>query len=54
MEPPITRADVQAAFDEIDEKLHLVGIDLRFEKHAVKAIFDPAGAQPQRDLDPFR
>ena len=45
--PPITRADVQAAFDEIDEKLHLVGIHLRFglEQDTVTAIFEPAGTQ---------
>ena len=41
---PMTRSDVQAAFDEIVMKYHLVGIDLHFEleKHTVKAIFDPA------------
>ena len=45
VEPPVTRADIRAAFDEIDEKLHLVGIRLQFEdeKDTVTAIFDPAG-----------
>jgi hypothetical protein len=43
VEAPITRADIQAAFDEIDEKHHLVGIELHFERHdgALKAIFEP-------------
>jgi hypothetical protein len=49
VEAPITRADVQRAFDEIDEKHHLRGIHLHFErqKDGVKAIFDPAGTQPR-------
>jgi hypothetical protein len=45
VEPPVTHADIRAAFDEIDEKLHLVGTRLHFdlEKDTVTAIFDPAG-----------
>ena len=47
--PPVTRADIQAVFDEIDEKHHVVGIKLRFdhEQDTVKAIFDPAGTEPE-------
>ena len=56
LEAPITRAEVRAAFDEIDEKHHLVGIHLHFqlEKGAVKAIFDPAGTWSRRDVDRLR
>jgi hypothetical protein len=31
---PLTRADVQRAFDEISQKHHVEGIALRFEEHA--------------------
>jgi hypothetical protein len=44
VEPPSGRAEVRAAFDEIDEKLHLSGIDLRFEVDydaGLTAIFEP-------------
>ena len=52
VEAPISRADVRAAFDEIDEKRHLVGIHLHFEleKGTVRAIFDLAGTRPRRDV----
>ena len=44
MPAPITRADLQAVVDEIDEKYHLVGIELHFERHdgTLRAIFEPA------------
>jgi hypothetical protein len=47
--PPVTGADVQAAFDEIDEKHHLVGIKLRFDhgQDTVEAIFEPDGTEPE-------
>ncbi len=56
VEAPISCADVRAAFDEIDEKHHLVGIHLRFEleKGISRAIFDPAGTWPRRDVHPLR
>jgi hypothetical protein len=56
VEAPISCADVRAAFDEIDEKHHLVGIHVRFEleKGILRAIFDPAGTWPRRDVHPFR
>ncbi len=43
LDAPISRADIQAAFDEIDEKYHLVGIELHFERRdgALRAIFEP-------------
>ena len=52
VEAPISCADVRAAFDEIDEKRHLSGIHLHFsfEKDTVRAIFDPAGTRPRRDV----
>jgi hypothetical protein len=30
--PQLSRADVQSVFDEVDEKYHLVGIELRFDE----------------------
>lgn len=42
--PPLTRADVQSAFDEISEKYHVGGIDLHFDEEAggpLKAVFGP-------------
>jgi hypothetical protein len=40
--PLLTRADVQSAFDEISEKYHVAGIDLRFDEQdgePLQAIF---------------
>jgi hypothetical protein len=56
VEALISCADVRAAFDEIDEKRHLVGIHLRFEleKGILRAIFDPAGTRSRRDVYPLR
>jgi hypothetical protein len=47
--PTMTGASIQAVFDEIDEKRHLVGIELHFsrDQDTVKAIFDPAGTEPE-------
>ena len=42
MHPPLTRADVQSAFDEISEKFCVSGIDLCFGEHEsgrLQAIF---------------
>ena len=33
MHPPLTRADVRSAFDEVSEKFRVGGIDLCFEEH---------------------
>ena len=33
MRPPLTRADVRSAFDEVSEKFRVGGIDLCFEEH---------------------
>lgn len=43
VEAPITRAEVRAALEEIDEHYHLVGIKLRFglENDTLTAIFEP-------------
>lgn len=43
--PVLRRDDVQAAFDEISEKVHLTGIELTFAEHHsgnLQAIFAPA------------
>ena len=45
----LTRADVRSAFDEIGEKFHVGGIDLRFaeqEDGHLQAIFQPAHELP--------
>ncbi|HUY72612.1 MAG TPA: hypothetical protein VMV08_10245 [Gaiellaceae bacterium] len=43
LQAPVTRAEVLAAFDEIDEKHHLGGIQLHFDRDAgmLRAIFEP-------------
>lgn len=43
LEAPVTCAEVQAAYDELDEKHHLVGISLHFARGdgEPKAIFEP-------------
>jgi hypothetical protein len=46
--PLLTRADVQSAFDQISEKYHVAGIDLRFDQQdegALQAIFEPSRAR---------
>jgi hypothetical protein len=45
--PRLSRADVQSVFDMVDEKYHLVGIELRFDQpdgEPLRAIF----TQPER------
>ena len=40
--PRLSRADVQSVFDMVDEKYHLVGIELRFDQpdgEPLRAIF---------------
>ena len=41
--PRLTRADVLSAFDEITEKFHVTGIDLRVDEREgrLRAIFEP-------------
>jgi hypothetical protein len=50
--PLVTRADIQSVFDEITEKYHVAGINLRFDVQAgcpLRAILEPAGrADPQQ------
>jgi hypothetical protein len=46
--PLLTRADVQSAFDQISEKYHVAGIDLRFDQQdegPLQAIFEPSRAR---------
>jgi hypothetical protein len=48
----MTRADVQAVFDEISEKFRVTGIYLRFgeqEDGGIRAIFEP-GSEPRSTL----
>jgi hypothetical protein len=53
---PLTRADVQSAFDEISEQYHVAGIDLRFDQQnggPLQAIFEPIDrSDPHRALPP--
>ena len=49
--PLLNRADVQAAFDELREKDHIVGIELRFEEPdggSLQAIFAPTSIEEHR------
>jgi hypothetical protein len=44
--PLLGRADVEAAFDEIDEKCHLDGLDLyvhRQRDECLRAVLEPSG-----------
>lgn len=54
--PLLTRADVQSLFDEISEKFHVAGIDLRFDQQdggPLQAIFEPIDrAGPHRAPQP--
>ena len=54
--PLPTPADVQSAFDEISEKFHVAGIDLRFDEQgggSLHAIFEPIDrTDPHRALQP--
>ena len=46
LSPPLTRADVQSAFDEISEKFSVAGIELRFGEHesgCPQAVFEAHG-----------
>ena len=45
-DPRLTRADVLSAFDEITEKFHVTGIDLRVDERdgGLRAIFKPRDA----------
>jgi hypothetical protein len=45
-DPRLTRADVLSAFDEITEKFHVTGIDLRVDEREgrLRAIFEPRDA----------
>lgn len=57
--PRLTRADVQSVFDEISEKHHVAGIDLRFDEQVgggLRAIYSvrtdvPLALPIQRDVD---
>jgi hypothetical protein len=50
LQPPVTRAEVATAFDEIEEKHHLAGIHLRFDRDdgKLKAIFEPVETRDPR------
>ena len=55
--PSLNRADVQAAFDELREKQHIVGIELRFEEPDggdLRATFVPASIQGHRHIQGYR
>ena len=45
-DPALTEADIQSAFDEIHEKLHVAGIALRIddrEQRGLLAVFEKSG-----------
>ena len=51
---PLTRADVEAVFDEISEEHHVAGIALRFDEQPgghLRAIFEPTRPMMSTDID---